>query len=358
MSMNPNEPYNDLPFLLPDEKQWKTLEVLEQCIRANRALAELKGRVASIPNPGIFINALSIQEAKASSAIENVMTSDDRLYRAVTSKYEPDPATKEVLRYGKAMRTAYESLRKCDDRLDINLILNVYRAIKDEKDGIRDYQVYIGNSEKVIFTPPCCKSIIENMLDNWVDVANAQDEIDPLIKMAMLHYQFEAIHPFKDGNGRAGRVLNVLYLCACNLLEEPVLYLSGYINENKQDYYSGLKDVTENGQWSNWIAYMLRAVEATAVQTLDSVLNILRLLSESREWMLKEVPEIYSHELLEVLFMQVYSKYAMLEANGIASRNTASKYLNLLTDKGFLEKEKVGNELIFKNVRLYELLRQ
>ncbi len=355
MTFNPRLPYNDLPLLMPDSSVWKTIPVLEQANRANRALAELKGRMSGIPNPGIFINTLTIQEAKESSAIENVVTTDDRLFQALTSKYEPDSATKEVLRYGKALMDAFQTL-KTRPEINLDLILNTYRTIKDESDGIRDFEVYVGNSFEVIYTPPCCEKVISDKLKNWIDTAAVDDNIDPLIKMTILHYQFEAIHPFKDGNGRTGRVLNVLYLCAQDLLEEPVLYLSKYINTYKAGYYTGLKGVTNDGAWETWILYMLKAVEETARITLDKVLRIIALFNDSKTWMQREAPGVYSHELLEVLFTQVYCKYAILEQKGIASRNTASKYLNLLTDKGFLSKDQVGNELIFRNKQLYDLL--
>jgi len=355
VAFNPKLPYNDLPPLIPAADHWKTIPVLEQATRAGRALAELKGRMSAIPDPSIFINTLNIQEAKESSAIENVVTTDEKLYRAMTSKYEADRATKEVLRYGKAVNQAYAALRDAN-KLSFDLLIQLYRTIKDESDGIRDFQVYIGNSFEVIYTPPCCEDVIESMLDNWLDFANAKDDIDPLIKMAMLHYQFESIHPFKDGNGRTGRVLNVLYLYSQNLLDEPVLYLSKYINAYKPGYYQGLRDVSERQNWEGWILYMLKAVEETAKFTLNQVLAIIDLFNESRKWMQSEVSDVYSHELLEVLFAHVYCKYAYLEANGIASRNTASKYLNRLADKGFLAKEKVGNEFIYRNIQLYDLL--
>jgi len=356
MSFNARIPYNDLPLLMPDPKLWKTIPVLEQANLANKALAELKGRMSAIPNPNIFINTLNIQEAKESSAIENVVTTDEKLYRAMTSKYEPDRATKEVLRYGHAVNQAYDAVEK-SDQVTLDILIDLYRTIKGETDGIRDFKVHIGTSFEIIYTPPCCQDVLEKMLDNFLDVAAAKDDVDPLIKMAILHYQFESIHPFKDGNGRTGRVLNILYLYIQKLLDEPVLYLSKYINEYKQGYYTGLRGVTERQDWETWVLYMLRAVEQTSKYTLNKVLAIIQLFHDSRRWMQQTLPDVYSHELLEVLFTHVYCKYAYLEQEGIASRNTASKYLNRLTDEGFLAKEKVGNELIFRNIQLYELLR-
>ena len=356
MSFNPEEPYNNLPNLLPNEKYWRTLHVYEQANKANKALAELKGRLSAIPNPQIFINTLTLQEAKDSSSIENIFTTHDKLFKAFTVDKVADPYTKEVLRYGKALTDAFEII-KSDNTFSVRLIEQIYQDIKDEKDRIRDFEVEIRNGFNTIYTPPCCKEVILQKLDNWFSVANnLSDRIDPLIKMAILHYQFEAIHPFKDGNGRTGRVLNVLLLSAYNLLDDPVLYLSKYINEYKDDYYHLLIGVTEKREWESWILYMLKAVEETSKYTLKKVLNIIKLFDRIKAKIKTELPEIYSFELSEILFTQVYTKYAFLVKNKIASRNTASKYLNKLVEIGILEKEKVGNELIFKNVELYKIL--
>ncbi len=358
MKFNVNEPYNHLPDLMPDEKHWHLLSVYEQTNKANKALAELKGRLSAIPNPKIFINTLSLQEAKDSSSIENILTTNDKLFRAFTLDKEADPQTKEVLRYGKALVGGFEFI-KSGKQLSIELIEKIYRDIKDESDGIRDFEVYIGNRDRVIYTPPCCKDVIVRKLTNWLNIANSKDDlIDPLIKMAILHYQFEAIHPFKDGNGRTGRVINVLLLYTYNLLDDPILYLSKYINEHKSDYYQLLINVTANNNWEDWIIYMLKAVEETSRYTLDKVLEMTGLFNETKNVIQTKAPKIYSYELLETLFTQVYCNYNILIHNNIASRNTASKYLNELVEIGILEKEKVGNEFIFKNIGLYEILKK
>ena len=359
MKFDANEPYNQLPDILPDERYWHLLSVYEQANKANRALAELKGRLSSIPNPKIFINTLSLQEAKDSSSIENVFTTNDKLFKAFTADSEADPHTKEALRYGKALVDGFEVI-KSKKEFSVELIEKIYRNIKNENDGIRDFQVYIGNDYRKLYTPPCCRGVILSKLYNWITVANSKsDEIDPLIKMAILHYQFEAIHPFKDGNGRTGRVINVLLLSAYDLLEDPVLYLSKYINEYKNDYYRLLLGVTEKNNWEEWILFILKAVEETAKYTLDKISSIIGLFNETKVKIQSEAPKIYSFELLETLFTQVYCKYAFLVEQGIASsRNTASKYLNRLVEIGILEKEKVGNEFIFKNKGLYELFKK
>lgn len=348
------EPYNKLPLLWPAEKEWRTFAVFEKLNLANKALAELKGHFSAIPNPKIFINTLALQEAKDSSAIENVFTTSEKLFKAYTSAYAEDAKTKEVLRYGRALSEAFEKIDG-DDVFGIPFIESIYRSIKDETDGIREKEVYIGNDFETIYTPPSGKEVLIEKLNNWVDKAREDSDIDPLIKMALLHYQFEAIHPFKDGNGRTGRVLNVLYLVDQNLLDEPVFYLSKYINAYKNDYYRLLREVTENEAWEAWVLYMLEGVHATAELTLKKVKAIESLFEKVRQELQEKVPKVYSYELLEVLFTQVYCKYDFLVQRGIASRNTASSYLNKLVELGILEKEKVGTELIFKNVALYEL---
>ncbi len=358
MKFNPDKPYNELPDILPDKKYYRLLIIYEQANKANKALAELKGRLSAIPNPKIFINTLSLQEAKDSSSIENVFTTNDKLFKAFTVDSAADPQTKEVLRYGKALVDAF-GLIKSGSKFSVELIERIYRNIKAEKDGIRGFPVYIGNDYMKIYTPPCCRDVILEKFDNWILVANSKsDEIDPLIKMAILHYQFEAIHPFRDGNGRTGRVINVLLLSAYGLLDDPVLHLSKYIDEHKNDYYRLLRNVTRNKNWEEWILFILKAVEETSKHTLNKVLSIMELFEETKEKIRKKAPEIYSFELLEILFTQVYCKYAFLVKKGIVSRNTASKYLNRLEEIGVLEKEKAGKEFVFKNRELYEILRQ
>lgn len=248
---------------------------------------------------------MSLQEAKDSSSIENVFTTNDKLFKAFTLDSTADPHTKEVLRYGKALVDGFGVI-KSEKKFSVELIELIYRSIKKKNDGIRDLFVYIGNDSIKIYTPPCCRDVILDKLNNWISVANSKsDEIDPLIKMAILHYQFEAIHPFKDGNGRTCRVINVLLLYAYDLLDDPALYISKYINEHKNDYYRLLLCVTENNNWEEWILFMLKAVEETSKYTLDKVFTIIELFNDTKEKMSGEVPEIYSYELLETLFKQV-----------------------------------------------------
>jgi len=355
--MDKNKPYNELPLLPPSKDVWEKIEVYKVLAEARAALAELKGRCPVIPNPFMLINTLVLQEAKDSSSIENIFTTSEKLYRAfASSTIAADPQTKEVLRYRQALLAAWDNLKKTDFSVDI--MESIYHYIKEKDDGIRDNEVYIGNAFEIIYSPPCCKKVILEKLNNWIDFAKADIAIDPLIKMAILHYQFEAIHPFSDGNGRTGRVLNVLFLSKFGLLDSPILYLSKYINTYKNDYYSLLNDVTNSGNWTAWIIYMLTAVKETAIYTLKKVNNIYSLFQETLDKVQKEIPDVYSYELVSLLFEQPYCKIAFLVDKGIASRNTASKYLGALEKIGILKKEQSGNESLYINKKLYQLLTQ
>ena len=353
----PEKPYNDLPLLPPAREAWETLAVYKVLAEARAAMAELKGRMPIIPNPLMLINTLVLQEAKESSSIENIFTSSDKLYKAFASTTtEPDPQTKEVLRYRTALYEAWQQQQKSG--MDLSLLENIYRKIKDKEDGIRSVPVYIGNRFQVAYTPPCCRDVLTEKLNNWLAFVQGDDGIDPLIKMAILHYQFEAIHPFTDGNGRTGRILNVLYLTQAGIIDQPVLYLSQYINAFKADYYHLLRGVTEDGKWEEWLVYMLTAVKATAIETLNTINRIHELLRTTISKVKTEAKDIYSRELVDMLFVQPYCKISFLVDSGIASRNTASKYLNRLVDMGILELEKIGNESLYLNKQLYKLLSQ
>jgi len=356
MAFSKDQPYNDLPALPPQVQPWEDLDVYKKLSAARAALAELKGRAPVIPNPKMLINTLVLKEAKDSSSIENIFTTNDKLYKAfATPSTTTDPQTKEVLRYRHALWAAWQKLD--EDGWSLNLIEEIYRAIKEAEDGVRDKRVYIGNRSTVVYTPPCCHDVLTEKLENWLHFTQDKtDGIDPLVKMALLHHQFEAIHPFSDGNGRTGRVLNVLYLSQAGLLDQPILYLSRFINDNKPDYYRLLRKVTEDGNWKEWLIYILSAVEETARYTLDQVNAIFDLFQRTQEKVKEEAPKVYSYELVEMLFHQPYCKISFLVDAGIASRNTASKYLNELEEIGILEKEQSGNEMLYLNKELYQLL--
>ena len=355
MAFNREKPYNELPLLLPDRKVWETLDVYKKLADARASLAELKGRLPIIPNPLMLINTLVLQEAKDSSTIENIFTTNDALYKAFSSNLTNDIATKEVLRYREALWNAFSKMKKPSDYTE-KLAVEIFKTITDKKEEIRKVQVYIGSSDHVVYTPPSPGKILKDKLDNWFDIALKDKNVDPLIKMSMLHYQFEAIHPFSDGNGRTGRILNVLYLCKEKLIDLPVIYLSKFILDNKNDYYKFLREVTENKKWESWILFMLDGVNETAKLTLHKVNAIYEQYLAVIEKVRTQAPEIYTHELIEVIFNQPYCKIAILEEKKIASRNTASKYLRRLEELGILASEIVGRETLYKNILLFNIL--
>jgi Fic family protein len=352
MTFSPDKPYNDLALIPPDSSKYETLAVYKKLKEARAALAELKGRLPIIPNPSMLINTLVLQEAKASSEIENVLTTSDKLYRAFTAKSTSiDPATKEVLNYRQALWNAF----KAHDKNGYNWIINIFKKITNRQEGIRKSQVYIGNAFKIIYTPPQV-DYLEQKLENWLKFYHETNNIDPLIKMAILHYQFESIHPFSDGNGRTGRILNVIFLTQNKLIDLPVLYLSKHILEYKNEYYRLLNEVTTNQNWEEWILFMLETVKRTSVFTLNKVNQIYRLFLSVKDIIQEKAEKIYTHELLEILFSQIYCKNKILVENNIASRNTASKYLNKLVDIGILELKKEGKENLYLNKPLYDIV--
>ncbi|MBW2109698.1 MAG: Fic family protein [Deltaproteobacteria bacterium] len=359
MKFDPSKPFNDLP-LLPPRADVETKPVLKKAIAANRALAELKGLGGTIPNQALLVNSLILQEAKASSEIENVITTNDALFRAFTAKTSRvDPATKEVLRYREALWEGYNVLKN-RPILSTNLFLTIVRTIRKNQAGIRNTPgTTIANSAtgEVIYTPPEGETIIRDKLKNLEDFIHAGDEMDPLIKLALIHYQFEAIHPFSDGNGRTGRIINILFLILHDLLELPVLYLSKAIIERKNDYYRLLRQVTQKKQWGPWILYMLASVEETATFTRERILAIRDLMMETMEKARRELPRrVYSKELIELLFRQPYTKGQFLVDAGIAERKTAATYLRKLEKVGILKAQKIGRENLYLNWKLYDLL--
>jgi Fic family protein len=359
MKFDPAKPYNDLP-LLPPKVDVETKPILKKTISAGRALAELKGLGETIPNQSILINSLVLQEAKASSEIENIITTEDALFRAFTAATtQIDPATKEVLRYREALWEGYNMLKK-NNPLTTNLFIKVYQIIKQNKSGIRNTpgtKIKNVSTGKIVFTPPEGERIIRDKLSNLEKYIHKENLVDPLIKLAVIHYQFETIHPFTDGNGRAGRILNTLYLAQKGLLDLPVLYLSKYIIEKKTDYYRLLRRVTEYGEWEPWILYMLDGIEKTAVFTRERILAIRALMSKTAERAKKELPaRVYSKELIELLFHQPYTKGQFLIDARIAKRQTAAEYLRELEKIGILEAHKIGKEILYLNTALYSLL--
>ncbi len=358
MAFDRTQPYNDLP-LLPPACDLETKAVLKQAISANRVLANLRGLAAQIPNQGMLISSIVLQEARLSSEIENIVTTNDELYRAdADPDGKIDVHTKEVLRYREALYHGFQVLK--ERPLSTNLFVDIVRRIKQIDLDIRAVPgtALMNDLGEVIYTPPVGEAVIRDKLANLERFIHAEDGIDPLIKMAVMHYQFEAIHPFPDGNGRTGRILNLLYLVDRNLLDIPVLFLSRYIIAHRSGYYTGLRGVTEEQNWENWILFMLRAVESTAQQTFEQVLRIHALMEDVRARVQAEAPTIYSKDLIEVIFRHPYTKIQFLVEANIAKRQTASTYLQALAGMGVLRESKHGREKYYINDALFaELVR-
>jgi len=359
MVFNPAIPYNDLP-LLPPSAEVETKAVLKRVAAAGRSLAELKGLGATIPNQSILVNSLVLREAKASSEIENIVTTNDALFKAFTaSSSGVDPATKEVLRYRTALWEGFNELKK-RGFMTTNLFIRLVQVIKESQAGIRVLPGTVIQNIRtgaVLYTPPTGESVIREKLQNLEEYIHAEDEMDPLIKLATIHYQFEAIHPFSDGNGRTGRIINSLFLVSRGLLDQPILYLSKHIIEKKSEYYRLLRAVTAKGEWEEWILFMLDAIQTTAVETREKIVSIRKLIDQTLEIARIKLPaKVYSKELIELLFHQPYTKVQILVDAGIAERKTAAVYLRQLEEAGILRSKKSGKEVLFLNVKLFQLL--
>nr|WP_101036549.1 Fic family protein [Neisseria meningitidis] len=355
----PDIPYNDL-LPLPPKQDIESKTILKRCIAARASLARLKQAAELIPNQAMLINTLPVMEARASSEIENIVTTTDKLFQSLQMDTErQDPATKEALQYRTALFSGYESL--ASRPLCTQTAIMVCNAIK------HPYEMAIrktggtalkgGNSGNVVYTPPEGEETIRGKLANWERFIHESGDLDPLIIMAAAHYQFEAIHPFTDGNGRTGRILNSLLLIEKGLLDLPILYLSRYIIENRADYYCLLLGVTERQDWESWIIYILDGVADTADWTVSKIDAIRRLFEQTRQHIRTHAQGIYTHELVNLLFEQPYTRIANLEAAGIAKRQTASKYLKELSDIGVLQEIVIGRDKLFIHPRLMELLR-
>jgi Fic family protein len=357
MPFRPDRPYNDLPPL-PPQDDVETKAVLKACIAARAALAELRISGHLIPNQSVLINSIPLLEAQASSEIENIVTTTDRLFRfANEAANQADPATKEALRYRTALSEGYQSLR--DRPVSTSTAVAVCRTIKGVALEIRSTPGTALMNEMtgaVIYTPPEGQELLRDKLADWERYIHEAEDIDPLIRLAVMHYQFEAIHPFIDGNGRTGRVLNLLYLVDKGLLDIPVLYLSRYIIGNKRAYYDRLLAVTTHGAWENWILYMLEAVRDTAHWSTMRIGAIRDLLDQTVERMRRDLPKIYSRELAEVIFVNPYCRIGDLVEAGIAKRQAASVYLKALVDDGVLKEIKAGRENLYINPPLLALL--
>ena len=355
---NPKEPHNDLPALPPPIAEIESTDILKRCITARVALAELKQAADLIPNSAVLVNAIPLLEARASSEIENIVTTTDKLFEfADIAEDRADAATKEALRYRTAL---YEGTKMVQRRmLTTDMAIQICSTIKGMELDIRSEPgTTLKNrmSGETIYTPPVGQQLLIKMLDNWADFMQQSTDIDPLVRMAVQHYQFEAIHPFSDGNGRTGRILNILFLVEHGLLDSPILYLSRYIIRNKAAYYRLLQQVTQDRAWAPWIDFILDGVEETCTWTTDKIKSIRELMEHTGQFVQKRLPKIYSWELVELLFKQPYCRIGNLVDSGIAKRQTASVYLKQLCDLGVLREVKSGRENIFVHPKYIELL--
>lgn len=357
MPFRPDRPYNDLPPLPPREDV-ETKAVLKACIAARAALAELRVSGQLIPNQAVLINSIPLLEAQASSEIENIVTTTDRLFRfANEAGNQADPATKEALRYRTALSEGFQMLKRRP--VSTSTAIAVCRTIKGVDLDIRATPGTALMNEAtgaVIYTPPEGQALLRDKLANWERYIHEAEDVDPLIRLAVMHYQFEAIHPFTDGNGRTGRVLNLLYLVDKGLLDIPVLYLSRYIIGNKRAYYDRLLAVTTESAWEDWILYMLEAIRETANWSTARIRAIRDLLNQTAERIRSDLPKIYSRELAEVIFVHPYCRIGDLVAAGIAKRQAASVYLKTLAEQGLLQEMKAGRENLYINPALLALL--
>ncbi|SDF83097.1 Fic family protein [Sporolituus thermophilus] len=347
--------------LLPPEAELETKTVLKQLARSHRALAELKGFADMIPNKNILINAVTINEAKDSSEIENIITTHDELFKAMSLENYNNPAAKEVVNYRTALWHGYKLVKE-KQLLTTNMIIEIQQLIENNRAGIRKLPGTVlknAATGEVVYTPPSGEKEILFFLANLEQYINDDfDNIDPLVKLAVVHYQFEMIHPFYDGNGRTGRIINVLYLVLKELLDSPILYLSKYIIRNKSAYYRLLQEVRTKGNWEEWVLFMLEGVEQTAEETLLLIKQINSVMEKTAEDVKQALPKIYSRELIDLLFYEFYTKIPYIERGLNVSRKTASGYLAALEEKGFLVSQKIGKEKIFLNTRLFEVVRQ
>lgn len=339
--------------LLPPQVEIETKATLKKATTAHRFLAELKGVAASIPNENILINTLVLQEAKDSSAIENIITTDDELFRAELFEDFVGPAQKEIQNYAKALRFGFQKVRE-KGILTNNFILEIQERLEENRAGFRKLPgTALKNQQtgEVVYTPPQDFDTIVSLMSNLEKIINDDTiwPVDPLIKMAVIHFQFESIHPFYDGNGRTGRIINILYLVEKGLLSLPILYLSRYIIRRKGDYYRLLQQVRDKSDWESWVLFMLDCVEQTARESIVTIYQIKNLMLDYKHRIRTHLPKIYSQDLLNNLFRHPYTKIEFVMQDLGVSRLTATRYLEKLTEKGYLEKHKLGRSNFYIN---------
>ncbi len=343
---------------LPPPVSLETPAIYRALTKASRALAELKGISKSIPDESILINTLGLQEAKDSSAIENIITTQDDLYRTTVDESYKNIAAKEVQNYADALKQGYALLQK-NSLLTANNIQKIHQVLEPDKPGFRKLPgtVLKNSAGDIVYTPPQSYDEVTALMSNLEKYINDVDfhAVDPLIKMPVIHYQFESIHPFYDGNGRTGRIINILYLVQQGLLDIPVLYLSRYIIEHKAEYYKHLQAVRTNADWESWVMWLLDGIYETAIDTIE-IINKIKLLMTDYKQRIRDEHKFYSQDLLNNLFKHPYTKIEFVERDLGISRPTATMYLNALADSGFLTKVKVWRSYFYVNLPLFELL--
>ncbi|MBU3714286.1 MAG: Fic family protein [Ferruginibacter sp.] len=348
---------------LPLKQELETKAVLKKLSQAHRALAELKGIITSIPNQSILLETLTLREARESSAIENIISTFDEVYQSnLVSNIFASPAAKEVHQYAAALKKGFELVKKYD-LLTNNHILEIQQVVEQNRAGFRKLpgtKLLNDKTGEVVYTPPQDYDAIVTLMQNLETFINDDNmmDADPLVKMAIIHHQFESIHPFYDGNGRTGRIINILYLVLKGLLHLPVLYLSRYIIQHKHDYYRLLQEVRDKGKWEDWILFMLNGVEKTAAESVVSITVIKVLMQQYKHQIRNNHPKLYSQDLLNNLFKYPYTKIEFLQTDLQISRSTAIRYLNTLVKAGILTKHKVGRDNFFLNEKLFALLKR
>jgi len=354
----PDRAFDSLPKL-PPRADVESKVILRSCLSARAEVGRLKEARRLLPNPSMLINTVPVLEAQASSEIENVMTTADRLFQFIESQDAgADSATKEAARYQTALKRGFESVAA--KPLTTATAIDVCTALLGHAVHVRRLPgTALRNTATgaIVYTPPAGQALLRNLLGNWERYLHDQSRVDPLIRMAVGHYQFEAIHPFADGNGRTGRILNLLFLVEQQLLDLPILYLSKAIVGTKADYYRLLNDVTSSEAWEPWVVYMLNAVAQTAEWTTAKIHAIRDLLDETTAYVRRAAPKLYTRELVELIFAQPYARIGNVVAAGIAKRQTASEYLKELRDIGVLEEHKVGRDKLFAHPKLIALLK-
>lgn len=359
--MGQNAPHHHLEKLPPPREKVETVEILRQTNKSTAALAELKGIAQTIPNQAMLINAIVLQEAKDSSEVENIITTQDELYKAlVVNKTLVSPETKEVVNYRSAILRGYNTVKN-QGFLSVNDIVKIQQELILNTAGIRSTPGTVLKNEatgEIVYTPPQDQTQILELLTNFINHFNQSDDLSPLINLAILHYQFESIHPFYDGNGRTGRILNILYLILNQLIDVPILYLSSYIIANKPEYYRLLNQTHKQGKWEEWIIFMLKAVERTSKDTISKITNIKNQLDATITKVQEKAPKVYRKELVELLFEQPYSKIEFVVNKLGVERKAASRYLKELENIGIVESQKSGREILYINSALIEILKQ